>query len=538
MGLLLLGPGAMVPMALILAVLVLGLLLTTRQHPRPPHPAAAASPNVLRIGIPAPSTLDPVLRANPSDLLIDRQLYEPLVGFDPQTQALVPRLASSWDVLDGGKTFRFHLRPGAHFHDGVTVTAADLAFELNRLARKDTNSSIAHLMEPVVGYDKVHGTGEATQLEGVTADDPHTLTIALADPWYQFPYVLTDPATAPLQAAEFQADPAAFIAHPYGSGPYALAPGTGLAADVTLQRSPSYWGAAPPIPTVHFVTVSSPAAISPALAAGQLDVADVPAGTMAAALAQFGSRGYSPVAAEIILGFNLKDPALADPRLRQAVSLAINRMAIAGIYGSTVAAADGLVPRGLPGHTELTCAAACAHDPDKAKALVQQVSGTAQPFLALDYPEEGPGAAVAAELIRDLAAAGIQLLGRPHSADDFFSTLSADHQQLFLQVWVADYPLDDWFLAPLFTASSPDNHTGYSDPTVQSLIAQSRSTSDPSVRLGLDTQIEQKLVTDLPMTPLVFFRNHYAASPRVRGFYVDLLGGFDVAKLSLGPATG
>ncbi|HKN90326.1 MAG TPA: hypothetical protein VJ622_08590, partial [Acidimicrobiia bacterium] len=69
---------------------------------------------------------------------------------------------------------------------------------------------------------------------------------------------------------------------------------------------------------------------------------------------------------------------------------------------------------------------------------------------------------------------------------------------------------------------------------VQSLIDRERSTSDPTVRLGLEKQVEQKVLADLPVTPVGSFRNHYAAATRVRGFYVDVLGGFDVARLSLG----
>ena len=150
------------------------------------------------------------MRANPSDLLVARQIYEPLVGFDPQTGALLPRLATSWQILNGGTAFRFHLRPDARFQDGVTVTASDVAFELNRLARKDTNSSLAHLLKPVVGYDQVHGTGEATELAGVKVEDPRTLVITITQPWYEFPYVLADPSTAPIPVAKFQSDPAAF----------------------------------------------------------------------------------------------------------------------------------------------------------------------------------------------------------------------------------------------------------------------------------------------------------------------------------------
>ncbi len=501
-----------------------------------PRGGPAATPTEVRIGIRQPSTLDPALRANPSDLLVARQIYEPLVGFDPQTGALLPRLATSWEVLNGGTGFRFHLRPDARFQDGVTVTASDVAFELNRLARKDTNSSLAHLLKPVAGYDQVHGTGEATELAGVKVEDPRTLVITIAQPWYEFPYVLADPSTAPIPAAEFQSDPAAFLRHPTGSGPYALASGSALPGNLVLERSKHYWGPQPAVARVRFVSGSPSAALGD-LKAGRIDIGDVAPDAMSQALGDFGSRGFTPLAAEISLGFNLADPALRDPRLRRAVSLAVDRQAIAKkVYGDVLVPADDLIPRGLPGHTELACAETCVHDLAAARALVQQVSGTAQPQIGYDYPQSGTNDAVARELKSELAAAGIALLPRPHPAADFLSTLNMNTQQMFLLIWVADYPLADWFLAPLFSANSPDNHSGYNDASVQSLIDAERSNGDPSTRLGLEKQVEQKVLADLPVTPVGFFRNHYAASTRVRDFSVDVLGGFDVARLSLGAA--
>ncbi|MEA2565153.1 MAG: oligopeptide transport system substrate-binding protein [Actinomycetota bacterium] len=502
-----------------------------------PNVESATTLTELRIGVRQPSTLDPAMRANPSDLLVARQIYEPLVGFDPQTGALLPRLATSWQVLNGGTGFRFHLRPDARFQDGVTVTANDVAFELNRLARKDTNSSLAHLLMPVVGYDQVHGTGEATELAGVKVEDPRTLVITITQPWYEFPYVLADPSTAPIPAARFQSDPAAFLRHPTGSGPYALASGSALPGNLVLERSKHYWGPLPAVATVRFVSGGSPSAALGDLRAGRIDIGDVAPDSMSQALRDFGSRGFTPLAAEISLGFNLTDPALKDPRLRRAVSMAVDRQAIGKkVYGDVLVPADGLIPRGLPGHTELACADSCVHDPAGAKALVQQVSGTARPEIGYDYPRSGTNDAVAQELKSELDAAGITLVPRPHAPIDFLSALNTNSQQMFLLIWVADYPLADWFLAPLFSANSPDNHSGYNDPAVQSLIDAERSDGDLVPRLGLEKQIEQKVLADLPVTPVGFFRNHYAASSRVQGFYVDVLGGFDVARLSLGAA--
>ncbi len=516
------------------AVLALVLLTLGACTARPAKPPAAAVPSVLRIGIRQPSTLDPVMRANPSDLLIARQIYEPLVGFDPQTGGLVPKLASSWDVGDGGKSFRFHLRPDARFQDGTAVTATDVAFELNRLARKDTNSSLAHLLKPVAAFDQVHGTGEATELSGVKVEDAHTLLVTITDAWYEFPAVLTDPATAPVPADAVRADLAGFMRHPVGSGPYALAAGSALPGDLVLERWKGYWGPAPAVATVRFATGGTSSSVLGDLSGGRLDIGEVPPDAMSKALADFGSRGFTPLAAEIVLGFNVADPSLSDTRLRRAISLAIDRQAIAKkVYGDVLVPADGLVPRGLPGHSDLACTTACAHDPAGAKALVQQVSGTAQPEIGFDYPQGGANDAVAAELISDLAAAGIRLVGRPHSPGDFLATLDAGSRQMFLLIWVADYPLADWFLTPLFGANSPDNQTGYKDPGVQALITQARSTPDAAARIDLQQKLEQKVLADMPLTPIGFFRNHYAATPKVQGFYVDVLGGFDASRLSL-----
>jgi peptide/nickel transport system substrate-binding protein/oligopeptide transport system substrate-binding protein len=526
-----------VPVVVAVSLTLSSLVACTASKAPKQHPAVAPPESELRIGVRQPSTLDPAMRANPSDLLVARQIYEPLVGVDPQTGGLLPRLASSWDVLNGGTGFRFHLRPDARFQDGVTVTASDVAFELNRLARKETNSSLSHLLKPVAGYEQVHGTGEATELAGVKVDDPRTLVITITQAWYEFPYVLADPSTAPVPSAAFQSDPAAFLRHPTGSGPYALASGSGLPGDLVLERSKHYWGPQPAVARVRFISGGSSAAALGDLKAGRIDIGDVAPDAMSEALSEFGSRGLTPLAAEISLGFNLADPAVKDPRLRRAVSLAVDRPAIGKkVYGDVLVPADALIPRGLPGHTELACVDSCVHDVERAKALVQQVSGTARPEIGYDYPQSGTNDAVAQELKSELAAAGISLVPRPHAPIDFLSTLNANSQQMFLLIWVADYPLADWFLAPLFRASSPDNHTGYNDPTVQSLIDAERSAPDPAARLGLEKQIEQKVLADLPVTPVGFFRNHYAAATRIQGFSVDLLGSFDVARLSLGAA--
>jgi peptide/nickel transport system substrate-binding protein/oligopeptide transport system substrate-binding protein len=358
--------------------------------------------------------------------------------------------------------------------------------------------------------------------------------ISIGEPWYEFPYVLTDPATAPIPAAAFQADPAGFMRHPVGSGPYELAPGGGL-DNLVLQRWKGYGGPQPSVATVRFLVDRPTATAVGDLDAGRLDVAQVAPDDMPAALARFGSRGFTPLAAGIYFGFNLKDPALADVRLRQAVSLALDRQAIADrAYGPVLEPADSLVPTSLPGHGVLSCAAMCAYDPGRARALVQQAFGGATPAIGFDYPVGASTNALVPELTSELAAVGIKLTWRPHTPEDYLGLLNGNGQEAFDLVWVADYPLADWFLSPLFRSGSADNHTAYESVAADGLIDQARATADPTHRLDLYRQAEQQVLADMAASPIGFFRNRYAAVPRVRGFYADAVGGFEVARLSLG----
>jgi len=142
-----------------------------------------------------------------------------------------------------GTGFRFHLRAGARFQDGVTVTASDVAFELNRLARKSTNSSLAHLLKPVVGYDQVHGTSEATDRPCVKVEDPRTLVITIAQPWYEFPCSPRRSLDGAHSGRRVPGRPRSLPPPPHWSGPYALAPGSHFRA-TSSWSAPSILGAA------------------------------------------------------------------------------------------------------------------------------------------------------------------------------------------------------------------------------------------------------------------------------------------------------
>jgi peptide/nickel transport system substrate-binding protein/oligopeptide transport system substrate-binding protein len=502
-------------------------------------PAPPAS-KTLTVAVRGPSSLDPARLRDSASILVARQLYEPLLAFDPKTLALVPRLAKSWDVLDGGARFVFHLRPGAYFHDGKQVTAADVVFSLNRLVRKDVASDLAYLMDSVIGYQNVV-TGFASDLEGLRALDDQTVEVRLSAPWFDFPYVLTNPATSPVPRADLEADPAAFAVHPIGAGPFQLTGQLARNRDFDLDRFPGYWRtlAASAPQRVHFAVYDKVAAAWGDLESGKVDVAEVDPSRIEEARAKYGDRGFAGLAAGLYLGINSASPKLADLKTRQAISLAIDRSAIGrSIYGGTLEPASEIIPPAMSPalgaaaakrESAPPCGGFCSLDVKRASP-----PASAAVSFVYEFPSRIPNPVVGDELKHDLEAAGMGLQLHPVDDATFVDDLNAGRQELFRLGWVADYPSLDWFLTPLFKSHAPDNHQGYSAPDVDAALAGARAEPDPVRRASLYAGLESRVLGDMVVVPVGFFKSHYAARSRVGGFYVDATGSFEASAFSLG----
>lgn len=443
--------------------------------------------------------------------------------------------SASLEILDGGTRFVFRLRPEARFHNGRQVTADDVAFSLNRLAGKNSGSEAGFLLDSVVGFERVNLTGESNELEGVRVLDPSTLEIRTSSAWFDFPYVLSHPSTAPIPRQEFEGDPASFGGRPIGSGPYALVstiePGKNLSLSAARIGS-----GRPGIDEVEFVIYDRAESAWADFENGIVDIAESPPSKIDFARATYGDSGGLQVAAGIYLGFNLKNPKLGDVRLRRAISMTIDRDGIAeSVYARAVVPARSLVPEGIPGGGSRACGIYCDRDMGGARALVAEAFPDGAPPIVYDYPAGPANDAVAAALTADFAQIGLALEPRPREADvtAYFDLIASSGQELFLLAWPAEYPLADWFLNPLFRSGSLDNHTGYSVPEVDELLARARATPERARRLALYAHIERRLLSDMAVVPVGFFRSRFFASHQVRGFYTDRLGGFEIARLSI-----
>lgn len=476
--------------------------------------------SALRIGMGNVQTLDPARAQSPQSLLLVRNVFETLVRFDPTTLELQAGLAASWEATDGGRRFIFRLRPDASFHNGTLVTSTDVLFSLNRLAARATGSPWALLLEDVLGFERVHTLGLEEEMEGVKAIDENTFEIQLEAEWYDFPYVLTHPATAVI--SKRHADPKSLATNPVGSGEYRIVGRQG-ARRIELESVSE-------APAIGEVTISvydgSAHSLWNDFENRKLDIADVPSSQISKAMDQFGPAGFKGQAAALYLGVNLRKPVLQDPRLRRGLSFALDREKIAReVFQDTLMPAAGLLPEAVKGSAGARCGDLCRYAPSNARSLVEEIFGTEPPQLTLDYLSDPLGESVRGLL--EEAGLRVEFRGR----QDLFELLAGGDHDLFLIGWNAGYPLAEQFLRPLFESGSLENYVAYSNPEVDRLLRESRGEADEGARLKKLAEVEKIVSSEMALIPLGQVRSHLAAQG-VDGFRLDALGLFAFAELS------
>ncbi len=502
----------------------------------PPDPEATSAvfdPNddVLNVAISEPASLDPLRIQDPGSVLVARQLYEGLTRWDPIEEKVRPAAAKGWRVSNGGRTFTFKLRQGMSFHDGTPVTSKDFRFAFDRIALKSNASDLAYTLDRVAGFTDVNQLGESRHLEGLATPNDLTFQITLEEPYYDLPALLTHPALVPLsQRAVTKVDD--FLSAPIGNGPFRIAEPWSPGQPVILKAFPGFIQT-PDLDGIRFLPHPDAAASWLRFRDGELDVAEVPAGQIEDAEQTYGTAGFRPFLASYYYGFNLEAKALSDIRLRKAINRAIDRHEIANsIYKGTMTPARGIVPAGMPGFQENICAVMCRYTPSVSRKLVKSVSKKDRK-ITLEFTKGDPHDDVARLIRRDLEQVGLDVDVRSFGFPTYLRRLRDEQQGVYRLGWIAEFPVPDVFLSPLFASDSPDNHSGFSSQKVDALLAEAHAEPSDGRRVQLYIQAEKEILKQVPVAPIGSFVTHWATQPRVRDLNFDVMGGFDAVNVFL-----
>lgn len=498
----------------------------------------------LRIGLSIdPVSVDPRFVADEEGEFVVAALFEPLVTLDDNLR-VVPAAAARWDVDEDGAEFTFHLRE-ASFHDGTPVTADDFVRTFRRIAdgTAEPRSFLAYLLEPIQGVEEAQADGEP--LAGVEALDDQTLVIRLSRPEPGYLRTLTNPSLAPTPP---QADDVeAFGAEPIGNGPFLLAEARDPdSAFLRLARYADH--RSPPLldEVVFQIYRDDPAGDRQweDFVEGQLQIAEVPSGRLDEAAETYGTSrdGYTgpglltgTASTVYLYGFDTTREPFDNPAVRRAISLAIDREALArDVMQATRAAADAIVPPPIPGAQPGACQH-CRHDPEAARAELEEAEVELE-RLTLTHNRGRTHAAIAEAMATDLEAAlDVEVELESMDLRPFIQAVRRGDVPFFRLGWEVGEPDPGAYLYPLFHSSQVglDNLTRFADEEVDALLDQARAATNAATALSHYRKAERRILEDAPVLPLLWYRHSRVVAPEVQDFVLSPLGRMDLARVWL-----
>ncbi|MDZ5647243.1 peptide ABC transporter substrate-binding protein [Nitrospirillum sp. BR 11828] len=507
----------------------------------PSIPALAANPQsgktlVRSIGG-VPLTLDPQRADLGSESLVINDLLEGLLAPDGRGGAR-PALAESWTVSPDGRIYTFRLRADAAWSDGTPVTADDFVFSWRRLADPRTASPFAFYMGIVVNGEAIaKGAIKDPRRLGVTALDAHTFQVELVRPTAYFLAMLQHQALFAVQKASVQAYGDAFTqpGHYAASGPYVLV--EDAAGDhLTLARNPAYYDRAKvAIDTVRDLPLQDREAETRLFQEGTLQATyELPVDQVAWARTALPDAFVSAEAYDTyFLSFNLRnEPWRSSPALREALTLAVDREALATGVLAGERPAYSYVPRlepgpGVPGYEPGWPAwrdLSQAERERRARTLMAEAGygpgGKPLPVITLLHPTGANWQSAAAAVARQWHAVlgvEVRLEGR-----DFQAVIDEAGKKAFKDVvfasWIGDYPDANSFLALMRADAGRENYPSYANPLFDALVDEANGEADPGRRASLLRRAERLLMDDTPLIPLFHKSMRRLVSPHVTGW--------------------
>lgn len=494
-----------------------------------------------------PEELDPHLVSGLPEARILNALLEGLTRLNQETLQPEPAAAQRWTVDPGGLTYTFHLRPEGRWSDGTPVTADDFVFSYQRILTPTLGSPYASMLYVIRGAEAFHsGAQRDFSTVGVRAIDSHTLEIELANPTPYFLSLLSHFAWFPvprhvvLAHGEIDRRGTGWTRHGrfVGNGPFTLVKWN-LGEGVEVKRDPAHWLAdRVRLNGIRFLVYEDLNAEERAFRAGQLHITQsVPLGRIAyyRRLPSSPLR-IAPYFGTYYLGINTTRPALSDPRVRQALSLALDRKAItSGLLHDTQTPALHFAPPDIDGYTTRF---RLREDPAEARRLLAEAGypdGRGFPRIEILYNTSESHRAIAEriqERWRDILGIEIGLLNQ--SWGSYLSSRRRGEFDIIRASWIGDYYDPDTFFS-VYAAASGNNHTGWTSAIYDDLLAAAASSSDQSERHRLFDQAESLLLRELPIIPIYFYNNTYLVHPSVNNWFANIIDYHSYLDVYLAP---
>jgi len=470
-------------------------------------------------------TLDPALTEEaPGDYI--GAIFSGLVKINKDLE-IVADLAERWTVSTDGKTYTFYLRTNARFHDGKQVTAADVKYSWERACDPATESTKAsNFLSDIVGAKDMLA-GEVPSISGIKVINDTTLEVTIDAAKQYFLGKLAQPVAYIVDKTNVQHG-SKWYETPNGTGPFKLKEWKQDTL-MALERNDDFYLEPAKLRYVVYKLFAGYPMIL--YESGEIDVTSVSTNDLDKVL-----DPGNPLNKELLTGssistyyvaLNPTKPPFDDPKVRRAFALAldVDKIIEVSLKGRAERTA-GYVPPRIPGHNpDLQ---PIAYDPTQAKQLIteskyQSVDNLPTVTMYVVYRAGPIQEAMVAMWQQNL---GVQV--RIEAISEYEDYLARFHRREFQVVywgWRADYVDPQNFLEVLFHSQSPENGMAYSNPAVDTALAEAGIEIDEAIRIRKYQDIEKMILNDLPAIPLFHSMKTYVlVKPYVKGYTLTPIG--------------
>ncbi len=495
-----------------------------------------------------PETLDVQKGSTVTEAHLMRDLYEGLMIHNAKGD-VVYGVAASHTESAGGTVFTFKLRPNAKWSNGDDFKASDYVFAFRRIINPDTGAKYANILYPIKNAEKINKKQDGVKLEdlGVKAIDDKTLEITLERPTPYFLELLTHQTGYPVHEASVRKHGNDYVKPEnwVSNGAYRLVEWTPN-SHIRLDKNPHFHDAANvQIERIMYYPTPDYAAASRRFMAGELHfTTDIPADQTKFLKERLGDQvKIAPYLGTYYLAFNMSKKPFDDRRVRQALSMAIDREFIAEqIWGGTMLPATNFVPPGIGNYGNPPVPDWAEKSPidreDMAKKLLAEAGfGPGKPLkVEIRYNTTDNNRRTVVAIADQWKQIGVETTfintdGRTHFA---FLRERGDFD-VARAGWIGDYSDPQNFLFLLQKDNVGFNYARFSDSEYDALMKQAEGETDLKKRADILAKAEAIINREQPYASVLFYSTKNLVSNKLQGFTSNLRGAYATRFYRLNP---
>ncbi|WP_355659505.1 peptide ABC transporter substrate-binding protein [Halomonas salifodinae] len=494
--------------------------------------AAPLHADTLRIAIMGePASLDPHKISGTWENDVVGDLFEGLIT-EAADGERIPGVAESWEISEDGTVYTFHLRESARWSDGTSLTADDFVFALRRILNPATAADYAYLLYPIRHAEAVYSGEMAPESLGVEALDDQTLRITLerATPYFldQLSHYTAYPV--PRHVVEEHGDRWSRAGTLVSNGPFTLQRWQSQTR-IEAVRNPHYHDAeSVALDEVIYFPIEERNTALNRFRAGEIDVArDFPTQQYSWLRENLPEATHTaPYLGIYYYALNARDGhPTADPRVREALSLAVRREVITEqILGTGEAPAYHFVPPGANHHQSLASPLNGLDEEARlarAGELMREAGyGPDNPLsLKLRYNTSEDHRTVAIAIAAMWRPLGVEVELFNSEVAVHYADLRRGDFDVGRAGWIGDYNDPQNFLS-LLESGVANNYGAYSQADFDALMAQAAETQDLTARAALMGEAEALALGDSAVLPIYYYVSRNLVNPALAGWENNL----------------